>query len=106
MKLQKLPTRLLPTASRQALKSPSAAERTRGSALVSIRQRFFREHPCCVMCDAEGVTRAAVELDHIVPLALGGLNKDENIQLLRAVCNLNKGRKNPIAFMQERGFLL
>ncbi len=45
-------------------------------------------------------------LDHIVPLALGGSNTDDNIQLLKAVCNLKKNAKHPIDFMQQRGFLL
>lgn len=45
-------------------------------------------------------------LDHIMPLALGGSNADDNIQLLRAECNLRKSAKHPVNFMQERGFLL
>ena len=45
-------------------------------------------------------------MDHIIPLALGGTNTDENIQLLRAKCNKQKGAKHPIDFMQQRGFLL
>ena len=45
-------------------------------------------------------------LDHIVPLALGGLNTDDNIQLLRQKCNQQKHAKHPIDFMQQRGFLL
>ena len=45
-------------------------------------------------------------LDHIVPLALGGAHADENMQLLRDVCNLKKGAKHPVDFMQQRGFLL
>lgn len=45
-------------------------------------------------------------LDHIVPLALGGTNTDDNIQLLRAQCNLSKGAKHPVDFMQSRGLLL
>lgn len=45
-------------------------------------------------------------LDHITPLFLGGANSDENIQLLRAKCNLQKNKKEPIQFMQERGYLL
>ena len=45
-------------------------------------------------------------LDHIMPLALGGTNTDDNIQLLRAVCNLQKKAKHPIDFMQSRGFLI
>lgn len=45
-------------------------------------------------------------LDHKMPLALGGSNTDDNMQLLRAICNMQKGAKNPIEFMQSRGFLL
>lgn len=44
--------------------------------------------------------------DHIMPLALGGSNTDDNIQLLRAICNMQKTAKHPIDFMQKRGFLL
>ena len=45
-------------------------------------------------------------LDHITPLALGGSNTDDNIQLLRAICNQQKHAKHPVDFMQSRGFLL
>jgi hypothetical protein len=45
-------------------------------------------------------------VDHIMPLALGGTNTDDNIQLLRAQCNRQKNAKHPIDFMQSRGFLL
>ena len=44
--------------------------------------------------------------DHIMPLALGGSNTDDNIQLLRSTCNQQKHAKHPIDFMQQRGFLL
>lgn len=45
-------------------------------------------------------------LDHIVPLARGGSNSDTNMQLLKGVCNMQKHAKDPIDFMQERGFLI
>jgi 5-methylcytosine-specific restriction endonuclease McrA len=45
-------------------------------------------------------------MDHIVPLYLGGLNVDSNIQLLRAKCNLQKNKKHPVDFMRSKGFLL
>lgn len=45
-------------------------------------------------------------MDHIVPLAKGGPNEDSNIQLLRRQCNLVKKVKDPIHYMQEKGFLL
>jgi len=36
----------------------------------------------------------------------GGSNTDDNMQLLRKLCNLQKHAKHPVDFMQERGFLL
>lgn len=45
-------------------------------------------------------------LDHIMPLALGGSNTDDNIQLLRAKCNHQKHAKHPVDFMQQRGYLI
>ena len=45
-------------------------------------------------------------LDHIMPLKLGGTNTDDNMQLLRATCNLQKNAKHPVDFMQQRGFLI
>lgn len=35
-----------------------------------------------------------------------GTNTDDNIQLLRKLCNLQKSAKHPVDFMQQRGFLL
>ena len=46
------------------------------------------------------------ELDHRMPLALGGAHEDSNMQLLRAACNQSKHMKHPVDFMQSRGFLL
>ena len=45
-------------------------------------------------------------LDHIMPIALGGTNTDNNVQLLRAECNHQKHAKHPVDFMRQRGFLL
>lgn len=45
-------------------------------------------------------------MDHIMPLALGGTNTDDNMQLLRQRCNNQKSAKHPVDFMQERGLLL
>jgi hypothetical protein len=45
-------------------------------------------------------------MDHRMPIALGGSNTDDNIQLLRSICNQKKHAKHPTDFMQERGFLI
>lgn len=46
------------------------------------------------------------QLDHKMPIALGGPNEDWNMQLLRSLCNNQKQAKHPVDFMQSRGFLL
>lgn len=57
--------------------------------------------PCCHLPLGE-----KYHLDHIMPLALGGEHADENMQLLRDRCNMEKHAKHPVDFMQSRGFLL
>jgi HNH endonuclease len=57
--------------------------------------------PCCAK-----PLGSDYHLDHQLPLALGGTNADNNMQLLRAECNQKKHAKHPVDFMQERGFLL
>lgn len=57
--------------------------------------------PCCGLALGDDY-----HMDHIKPLGLGGSNTDENIQLLRSECNLKKHMKDPIDFMQSKGFLI
>ena len=47
-----------------------------------------------------------VHLDHIVPLARGGLLDDSNLQVLCPQCNRRKADKDPIQFARENGRLL
>ncbi len=85
---------------RRAQKSGSA-----GSLSKGIERRLFGLQrglcPCCQMPLGD-----SYHLDHILPLALGGLNVDANVQLLRATCNLHKHAKHPVDYMQSKGFLL
>lgn len=57
--------------------------------------------PCCRLPLGDDY-----HLDHKMPIALGGPNTDDNMQLLRKSCNLKKSAKHPVDFMQSRGFLL
>ena len=45
-------------------------------------------------------------VDHVMPLALGGGNGKDNLQLLCPPCNLSKNAQHPVDFMQQRGMLL
>lgn len=59
----------------------------------------------CACCKRK-LAASAYHIDHITPLARGGTNGAENLQALCANCNLSKGAKDPIDFMQAKGFLL
>lgn len=58
----------------------------------------------CAVCRC-GV-KGKYHVDHIMPLAKGGQHVAANIQILCPACNVRKSAKDPIDFMQERGFLL
>lgn len=66
---------------------------------------FSKQKGRCACCGSLLKT-AGRHLDHKVPLIGGGLHEDSNLQLLCKKCNLSKGAKDPIEFMQSRGFLL
>ena len=59
----------------------------------------------CAVC-AQSIKKGGYHLDHIMPLARGGTNHRENLQVLCPACNLSKSAKHPVDFMQQRGMLL
>lgn len=83
---------------RKANKSKSKLSRGLGAKLFNLQRG---KCACCGLPLGDNY-----HLDHIMPLALGGTNTDDNIQLLRQRCNNQKHTKHPIDFMQSRGFLL
>jgi len=58
----------------------------------------------CANCKEN--TKKKFHVDHIVPLALGGSNGRENLQILCPPCNRKKGAMHPIVFAQREGRLL
>ncbi len=95
-----------PEARRIQVQNRRARKRENGGILSkSLAKKLFElqkgKCPCCQQLLGDDY-----HLDHIVPIALGGSNTDDNIQLLKAVCNLKKNAKHPIDFMQQQGFLL
>jgi 5-methylcytosine-specific restriction endonuclease McrA len=58
----------------------------------------------CAVC-RDSIKRE-YHVDHIEPLARGGKHEPKNIQLLCPPCNVRKSARDPIDFMQMRGFLL
>ncbi|WP_454825398.1 HNH endonuclease [Paraburkholderia xenovorans] len=69
-----------------------------------IRELFSRQRGCCAVCRI--LLPKDYHEDHVVPLTRGGSNDIGNIQLLCPHCNRTKSDKDPITFMQQRGFLL
>lgn len=92
--------RRIKNSTRRALKNAVGGTLSKG-----ITDKLFNlQHGKCACCGLP--LGDNYHLDHIMPLALGGSNTDENIQLLRQRCNIQKGAKHPIDFMQQRGLLL
>lgn len=58
----------------------------------------------CAICKTDIAKNFHV--DHIMPLAKGGMHEPTNIQLLCPTCNVRKSAKHPVDYMQELGFLL
>lgn len=76
-----------------------------GSLSPGIVEKLFALQKGLCPCCGESLGKD-FHLDHILPLALGGEHSDQNVQLLRAKCNLQKHAKHPVDFMQSRGWLL
>lgn len=64
--------------------------RLRGRAGMAQRRRRLALHPFCAECDRRGLTRATEEIDHVLPLHMGGLDVDENVQGLCIPCHAVK----------------
>ena len=73
------------------LQAPITA-RMRGRRGVERRASFLRAHPLCVHCRAQGRTRAATDVDHVVPLHRGGPDVVDNLQPLCAPCHAEETR--------------
>lgn len=65
----------------------NATRRIRGRALQAIRASILATNPLCELCDAAGRVRQAVEIDHRVPLALGGSEEPSNRRPLCRECH-------------------
>lgn len=58
-----------------------------------VRRALFRlQRSTCQHCGQTTQTQR-IEIDHVIPVALGGTNAFENLQLLCRPCNRRKGSR-------------
>ena len=60
--------------------TPGATRRVKGPPAQKRNARWLLHHPICAKCLETGEDRAAVEIDHIIPLWKGGPDDETNIQ--------------------------
>lgn len=71
--------------------APAVVDRIRGGRLDKIRQRIgLRDLYTCRIC---GRVTAHGEVDHVVPLAIGGSNDSANLQYLCVPCHRLKSER-------------
>lgn len=59
----------------------------------------------CAYC-REKLTVGKIHVDHIMPVALGGLNVRSNFQLTCDACNFSKNARHPVDFARAIGRLI
>lgn len=63
-----------------------------------VRKLLVLQEWRCVYCAAD-LAQTRYHVDHIVPIALGGTNAADNLQILCFKCNGRKGAKHPDDFL-------
>jgi 5-methylcytosine-specific restriction protein A len=65
-----------------------------GSEWRKLRDKRINAEPLCRHCKAGGLVTPAVEVDHIIPRALGGKDEWDNTQSLCKSCHQDKTRQD------------
>lgn len=70
---------------------------------ADIKSLLKTQHGVCLNCQAMLIKRGEgkFHIDHIMPIALGGSNWPDNLQLLCPPCNLSKSDKHPDVWMAD-----
>ena len=68
--------------------------RQRGRKWMERRAQHLRMHPLCVHCIRQSRVTAAQEVDHVIALANGGKDTDDNLQSLCIPCHQAKTAKD------------
>jgi 5-methylcytosine-specific restriction endonuclease McrA len=76
----------------------------RGFSFEDVQRTLSRQKRKCVYCKSS--IGSAYHIDHIMPLALGGTNSQQNIQLLCQPCNQRKAASHPVLYANSIGLLV
>lgn len=71
-------------------KAAGATKRITGRKLQAMRAALFTRDPLCAECKRFGRVTLATLRDHIIPLAEGGQDSDDNVQGLCHACHEGK----------------
>jgi len=91
-RLRAAPRRVSPAPSRLRPASTLSDQRITGRRLQDRRLRLWAARPHCAACGALTRYPDGFELDHVVPLAAGGADTDDNCQVLCIACHESKTR--------------
>jgi len=69
-----------------------------------VKDIFRLQKGKCACCKKS--LKDGYHIDHIIPLSRGGTNYRSNLQLLTPSCNHRKSARDPIEYMQSKGFLI
>lgn len=72
-----------------------------GQLSADVAVRLYAEQSGLCTCCHEPLN-GDFHIDHIVPISRGGANVDDNVQLLRARCNLRKGAMTHSEYMARK----
>lgn len=75
---------------------------------LDVQKLYVLQKGRCANCNRKTNqgNRKNYHVDHVMPLALGGGNGPDNLQILCPRCNLEKRAKHPDAWAKENGRLL
>ena len=95
-----------PESKRTSVRTRRAKKRdaTGSHTAADIKTLFQRQNGRCASCAIS--LKQGYHVDHISPLAKGGSNGPDNLQLLCPPCNQRKGAKDPLIWARENGRLL
>lgn len=80
--------------------SAAAFAKSAGFTLAGL---MVEQGAICPCCKIDLIALGYYHLDHIMPLALGGVNEYWNAQFLCPSCNFSKNAKNPYSWAKSTG---